>query len=95
MGTPIFELPATFEMIVWFKDDEHGQIGKVTLSLPVGKYPTKEKIAEMVDKAKEELSETALEICSPHEFGRAVLMEKTGQRVAVPGPNEWAEPYSG
>ena len=89
MSKALFELPATFEMVVWFKDDEHGQIGKATLSLPAGKYPTKEKIDEMIELAKERLAMTDLELCGPHEFGRAYVMEETGQNIAIPGPDVW------
>ena len=89
-----FEIPATFEMVVWFKDDRHGRIGKASVVLPVGKYPTKENIDGAINRAVEQLKEMGLELCGPHEFGAAYLMEETGQRLAIPGPDKWSEPYS-
>lgn len=91
---PSFELPATFEITVWFKDDEKGQIGKATMSLPAGQYPTQADINNAVEIAKEQLLDSGLEICDHHEFARAWIMEQTGQRMAIPGPNKWAEPYT-
>ena len=92
MSNPIFELPATFEMVVWCTDGE--QIGRVTVSLPVGVYPSEEKIKEMMKEAEESVTEHGLHICDPHEFGEAYIYEETGQRLVIPGPNKWAAPYS-
>ena len=86
-----FEVPATFEMEVWLKDDKQELIAKATIALPVGKYPTKDRIKELIKTA---INETGMQLCSPHEFGRAYLKERTGQTFAIPGPNEWEEDFN-
>lgn len=86
-----FEVPATFDMTVWVQDEEREVIGKVTISLAHGHYPTKEKIDAWVRKA---MKETGMEVCTPHEFGRALLLEETGQVMAIPGPDEWPKDFN-
>jgi hypothetical protein len=76
-------------MTVYFTDGE--KIGKMNIDLQFGEYPTKEKCLEWVEKSKPTADEMGLKLCSPHEFGREVILEKTGQHLAIPGPDVWEE----
>jgi len=86
-----FEIPVTFEMKVWLKDDEQDLIGKATIEFSAGKYPTRENIKNWIKKTVEQ---TGMEVCSPQEFTEAYMKEKTGQSFSIPGPDEWGEDFS-
>ncbi len=38
---------------------------------------------------KKAVKETGMVVCSPHEFGRAYLYEKTGKNFVIPGKDVW------
>lgn len=91
---PIFELPATLEITFWATDGR--SIVKITCPLPIGAYPTQKTIERLMKEVRQEVAEMdgQYQLCGPHEFGKAVMMEQFNVAFAVPGPNQWAAPYT-
>ena len=67
-----YEVPASFETIVWLKDDGTGLIGKATVPLRASVYPTQDEIRE---KVKMVVDETGMRLCTSREFSENYLYE--------------------
>jgi hypothetical protein len=83
----IFQMPTTMTMEIWITDGKN--IGKVVYELPAGRCPTQDVVKEIIEKVKRRFPE-GYRICDHHEFAKALLFEKTGQRLGVSGENKWA-----
>lgn len=93
--SPIFELPATLEITFWATDGR--SIVKIPCSLPIGAYPSQQTIERLMEEVRCEVAtemDGRYQLCGPHEFGKAVMMEQFKVTFAVPGPNQWAAPYT-
>lgn len=90
------ECPIETEFKVWITNgDDYGQ---VTVTTPAGRYPTKEDVEWAVEQAQETIKNQKLKgwkVCDRRAFMKGVLLERSGQRMAVLGvPAEWDAPYS-
>ena len=51
-----------------------------------------EAAIEAAEKAMADVD--GFHLCSPIEFGKALIKEKTGQNIHIHAKNEWQPPYS-
>lgn len=87
----IMHAPVEVELLIHITDGE-GQEGKITYSMPAGRYPTAEEMAEGVktglDAAKKQLGEK-FRLASRPEFFNKMLAEKTGIYQEFACAKEW------
>lgn len=83
--------PAQFQMEVWVKNDETGQEGKVTVGLGGAfQYPTPEKAEKTLADMEFDGTLEGFRPMSKEEAFTAYMLEKTGERYALPGGPDWA-----
>lgn len=83
-----FQLPATFETTV-YGISRDGIVAKATLSLPAGRFPTRENMADLLAETKADIEDQGFFLMTPQEFGSEIVFEQSGQRYAVPVSSEW------
>ena len=80
------------EIVLHIHLTDGNRFGKVEYGLPHGLHPSERTIREALKEAVEQTRKTApgdWRLCNRHEFVGQLLIEKTGQRMAIPGPREF------
>ena len=84
--------PIMVEMKVYAENKETGKQAILTMSLPVGQYPTRKTMESIFDQAKNALPE-GFEVMNKREFFNTYLSEEYGttERFATPGSPEFID----
>jgi len=78
-----FQLPATFEATV-YATSRDGLVAKAKISLPPGRFPTRENMAGLVAEVVASIEDQGFFVMTPQEFGSEIVFEQCGRRYAVP-----------
>ena len=82
--------PIEIEMKVYAVEEESGQQAVVTMSLPVGQYPTRSTL-EMIFKKAQDALPNGFRVMDKPEFFNAYLRKEYGttEKFATPGSREF------
>ena len=81
--------PVQFEMKVWVINDETGQEGRITISMSTFKYPTIEKIERSIKEIDFGGTFEGFRLMTRREAFDSFTLEKTGQKFALVGGEDW------
>lgn len=84
--------PIKIEMKVYAVEEESGQQAIVTMSLPLGQYPTRSTLEAIFKKAQDALPD-GFRVMDKSEFFNAYLQEEYGatEKFATPGSREFTD----
>ena len=84
--------PIKIEMKVYAVEEESGQQAVVTMSLPLGQYPTRTALESIFKQAQDALPE-GFRVMDKSEFFNAYLQEEYGatEKFATPGSREFTD----
>ena len=84
--------PIKIEMKVYAVEEESGQQAIVTMSLPLGQYPTRYTLETIFKQAKDALP-NGFRVMDKSEFFNAYLQEEYGatEKFATPGSRDFTD----
>jgi uncharacterized NAD-dependent epimerase/dehydratase family protein len=84
--------PIKIEMKVYAVEEESGQQAIVTISLPLGQYPTRYTLETIFKQAKDALP-NGFRVMNKSEFFNAYLQEEYGatEKFATPGSRDFTD----
>ena len=84
--------PIKIEMKVYAVEEESGQQAVVTMSLPLGQYPTRTTLESIFKQAQDALPE-GFRVMDKSEFFNAYLQEEYGatEKFATPGSRDFTD----
>jgi len=84
--------PIKLEMKVYAVEEDSGQQAIVTMSLPLGQYPTRTTLESIFKQAEDALPE-GFRVMNKSEFFNAYLQEEYGatEKFATPGSREFTD----
>jgi len=84
--------PIKMEMKVYAVEEESGQQAILTMSLPLGQYPTRATLETIFKQAQDALPD-GFRVMDKSEFFNAYLQEEYGatEKFATPGPCDFTD----
>lgn len=84
--------PIKLEMKVYAVNEDTGNQAIVTMSLPLGQYPTRQTMVSIFEQAKESLPD-GYRVMDKSEFFNSYLQEEYGatEKFATPGSSEFTD----
>lgn len=84
--------PIKLEMKVYAVEEESGQQAIVTMSLPLGQYPTRSTLESIFKQAEDALPD-GFRVMNKSEFFNTYLQEEYGatEKFATPGSREFTD----